>query len=143
MCTKNFTYTKKFYVHEIAAVDLSKICFLKNAKKTCKPNNRDLNHNWNNFIYARFVLRTPHAIVKYTQFWLFWPHFTQKVHFWSKTEQMKIAIDFSRLELVETPSFIWIRQFWIFDPNLYCIIKGISCLKEKIQTPPSHWAHSN
>ena len=33
-CTKNFTYTKKFYVHEIAAVDLSKIYFLKNAKKT-------------------------------------------------------------------------------------------------------------
>ena len=33
---------KKFYVHEIAAVDLSKINFLKNAKKTCKPNNRDL-----------------------------------------------------------------------------------------------------
>ena len=34
---------KKFYVHEIAAVDLSKISFLKNAKKTCKTNNRDLN----------------------------------------------------------------------------------------------------
>ena len=41
--TKNFTYTKKFYVHEIAAVNLSKIYFLKNAKKTSKPNNRDLN----------------------------------------------------------------------------------------------------
>ena len=36
-------YMKKFYVHEIAAVDLSKIYFLKNAKKTCKPNNSDLN----------------------------------------------------------------------------------------------------
>ena len=24
---------EKFYVHEIAAVDLSKICFLKNEKK--------------------------------------------------------------------------------------------------------------
>ena len=34
--------TKKNYVHEIAAVNLSKICFLKNAKKTCKPNNCDL-----------------------------------------------------------------------------------------------------
>ena len=34
---------EKFYVHEIAAVDLSKIYFLKNVKKTCKPNNRDLN----------------------------------------------------------------------------------------------------
>ena len=42
---KNFTYKKKFYVNEIATADLSKIYFLKNAKKTCKPNNRDLNHN--------------------------------------------------------------------------------------------------
>ena len=38
--TKNFTYTKKFYVHEIAAVNLSKIYFLKNAKKTCKQINQ-------------------------------------------------------------------------------------------------------
>ena len=38
---------EKFYVHEkIAAVDLSKIYFLKKAKKTCKPNNRDLNRDW-------------------------------------------------------------------------------------------------
>ena len=37
---------KKFYVHEIATVDLSKIYFLKNAMKTCKPNNRDLNREW-------------------------------------------------------------------------------------------------
>ena len=35
----NFTYTKKFYVHEIVAVILSKIYYLKNAKKTCQPNN--------------------------------------------------------------------------------------------------------
>ena len=34
---------KKFYVHENAAVNLSKIYLLKNAKKTCKTNNRDLN----------------------------------------------------------------------------------------------------
>ena len=33
----------KFYVHEIAAGNLSKIYFLKNAKKTCKPKKRDLN----------------------------------------------------------------------------------------------------
>ena len=46
MCIENFTYAKKFYVHEIAAVNLSKIYFLKNAKKTCKPNNRDLNRDW-------------------------------------------------------------------------------------------------
>ena len=41
----HFTYTKKIYVHEIAAVKLSKIYFLKNAKKTSKPNNRDLNRD--------------------------------------------------------------------------------------------------
>ena len=46
LCKKNFTHTNKFYVHEIAAVNLSKIYFLKNAKKTCKPNNRDLNRDW-------------------------------------------------------------------------------------------------
>ena len=43
---RKFTYTKKFYVHKIAAVNLSEIYFLKNAKKTCNPNNRDLNRNW-------------------------------------------------------------------------------------------------
>ena len=37
---------EKFYVQEIAAGDLSKIYFLKNTKKTCKPNNRDLNRDW-------------------------------------------------------------------------------------------------
>ena len=38
---------EKFYVHEITAVNLWKIYFLKNAKKTCKPNNHDLNRHWN------------------------------------------------------------------------------------------------
>ena len=37
---QNLVY-EKFYLHEIAAVDLSKLYFLKNAKKTCKPNNRE------------------------------------------------------------------------------------------------------
>ena len=46
--TKNFTYSKKCYVNEIAAVNLSKIYFLKNAKKTCKPNSRNLNRDWTN-----------------------------------------------------------------------------------------------
>ena len=32
---------EKFYLREIAAVDLSKIYFQKNAKKACKPTNRD------------------------------------------------------------------------------------------------------
>ena len=39
-------YTKKFYIHEIAAIDLSKIYFLKNTKKTCKPNSHNLNRDW-------------------------------------------------------------------------------------------------
>ena len=43
---ENFTYPNKFCVHEIAAVNLSKIYFLKNAKKACKPNNRDSNRDW-------------------------------------------------------------------------------------------------
>ena len=43
---KSFTYVKNFYVHKIAAVNLSKIYFLKNAKRTCKPNNRDWNRDW-------------------------------------------------------------------------------------------------
>ena len=38
-------YTEQFHVHEIAAVNLSKNYFLKNAKKTCKSNNRDFNHD--------------------------------------------------------------------------------------------------
>ena len=36
---------EKFYVHEIAAVDLSKNYFLKSAMKTYKPNNCDLNRD--------------------------------------------------------------------------------------------------
>ena len=39
---ETFTYTKKFYVHETAAVNLSKIYFLKKTKKTCKPDKPDL-----------------------------------------------------------------------------------------------------
>ena len=34
---------EKFCVHVTVAANLSKIYFLKNAKKRCKPNNRDLN----------------------------------------------------------------------------------------------------
>ena len=36
---------EKLYVHEIVALNSSKIYFLKNVKKTYKPNNCDLNHN--------------------------------------------------------------------------------------------------
>ena len=45
-CKSSKNFWRKIYVHEIAAVNLSKIYFLKNAKKTCKPNNRDLNRDW-------------------------------------------------------------------------------------------------
>ena len=48
---------KKIYVHEIAAVNLSKIYFLKIAKETSKPNNRDLNHDW--MKYWKFHLKNP------------------------------------------------------------------------------------
>ena len=46
---QEFVY-EKFYVYEIAAVDLSKTCFLKNKMKTCKPSNRDLNRDWKRFM---------------------------------------------------------------------------------------------
>ena len=36
---------KKIYVHEIPAVNLPKIYFLQNPKKTCEPNLRDLNRD--------------------------------------------------------------------------------------------------
>ena len=36
---------EKFYVHEIAAVNLSKIYFLKDARKARKRNNRDLDRD--------------------------------------------------------------------------------------------------
>ena len=41
----SFTYTKNGYVHGFAAINLSKIYFLKIAIETGKPNNRDLNHH--------------------------------------------------------------------------------------------------
>ena len=50
---------KTFYVHEIAAVNLSKIYFLKNAKKICKPNNRDLNRDWNRVEYPPIYQYAP------------------------------------------------------------------------------------
>ena len=43
---------EKIYVYEIAAVNLSELYCLKNVKKTCKPNNRDLNRDWKNNIFS-------------------------------------------------------------------------------------------
>ena len=57
---------KKFYIYEIAAVNLSKIDFFKNAKKTCKPNNHDLTRNWMNFEIENFVFLTNRLILKQT-----------------------------------------------------------------------------
>ena len=42
---RKFDLHEKFYAHEIATVHLSKNYFFKTAKKTCKPNNRDLNRD--------------------------------------------------------------------------------------------------
>ena len=36
----------KFYMHKIAAKNLSEIYFLKNTMETSKSNNRDLNCDW-------------------------------------------------------------------------------------------------
>ena len=67
LCTKSFTYTKKFYVLKITIVNLSEIYFLKKAKKTCKPNNCNLNCDWKmktgiiiNFIFQGFINRSNH-----------------------------------------------------------------------------------
>ena len=45
---------EEIYAYEIAAVILSKNYFLKNAKKACKRNNRDLNRDW---ITSNFTLK--------------------------------------------------------------------------------------
>ena len=41
-----------------------------------------------------------------------------KGYFPSKTEKVKIAIEFSMFELVYMPSFTLNRQFWFIEPNL-------------------------
>ena len=46
---------KNFYIHETTAVNLSKIYFLKDAQKTCKPNNRDLNRDWKKTTIPTFI----------------------------------------------------------------------------------------
>ena len=44
-CIQKILRKRKFYVHEITAVNLSNIYVPQNVKKTCKPNNRDLNRD--------------------------------------------------------------------------------------------------
>ena len=76
---EKFTYTKTFYVHKIAAVNSSKIYFLKNAKKICKPSNRDLNRDWIKSVHKKnnFILTT-HA----TLIWLLYYHNVCKLIYW-------------------------------------------------------------
>ena len=42
---EKFFLHEKIHVSEIVAANLPKNYFLKNAKKTCKSNNRDLNRD--------------------------------------------------------------------------------------------------
>ena len=45
-CKRKILRTRKdLYVHKIPAVNSSKIYFLKNAEKACKPNNHNLNRD--------------------------------------------------------------------------------------------------
>ena len=74
---KKFTNTKKFYVQDIAAVNLSKIYFMKNSKKTCKPNNRDLNHDWiNDRSSENVILSTKISLIASYLFRTAFPQFT-------------------------------------------------------------------
>ena len=57
MGKKIIKYTKKFYIHEIAAVDVSKTNLLKNTKKTCKPSNHDINRDWKKKLVTK-ILKT-------------------------------------------------------------------------------------
>ena len=60
---------KKCYVHEIATVNLSKLYFLKNVKKTCKPSNHDLNRDSISFFtierLKRLFITTTHFKLKF------------------------------------------------------------------------------
>ena len=72
---QKFVY-EQFYVYEIAAVNLSKIYSLENAKKKCKPNNCDLNRDWTSikngnfhgnksFFFWLWFLFTPFQVVAF------------------------------------------------------------------------------
>ena len=94
LCTKDFTYTKKFYVHEIAAVDLSKIYLLKNGKKTCKPNNRDLNRDWITVNCKKWFYynKTPPLILFWSfSGWWFSQFFHHSKTFWKLTLIVKVT----------------------------------------------------
>ena len=62
---------EKFYLHEIAAVNLSKIYLLKNTKKTCKRNNRDLNRDWKGIVIKRHFWLSFSRLFLFIRSWKF------------------------------------------------------------------------
>ena len=73
---KKFNVFEKILRTRNCCRNLWKIYFLKNAKKTCKPNNRDLNHDWirNEILFStRFIRLALHSapyskIIRYSHF---------------------------------------------------------------------------
>ena len=104
-------FYEKFYVHEIAALNLSKTYFLKNAKKTCKPNNRNLNRDWIGEII---------------------PHFTIKKSLWEKLEKYFISLQILLMNLSSSCLYIcvcvliflcnYIRTYVYFIRVIYACI---------------------
>ena len=100
---QKFVYKKvyeKFYVHEIASVNLSKTYFLKNANKTCKPNNRDLNRDW-----IREII----------------PHFTIKKGLWEKLEKYFISLQILLMNLSSSCLYICVCVL-IFCVTIYAFM---------------------
>ena len=84
-------YTKKkLKIFEIAAINLSKVYFLKNAKKPCKPNNRDwIIRHWSIVnIYETRSLNTYklcYKLILISAFYIFQLYFN--VEFWYTLEK--------------------------------------------------------
>ena len=72
MYAKNFTYTKKINVYETAAVNLSKVYFLKNAKKICKTNNHDLNRGWKIYYHVKTAASRTFAFSRKYNVYIIW-----------------------------------------------------------------------
>ena len=68
---------------------------------------------------------------------IFWTKFSQKEHFWSKTQNVNITIEFSIFEVIEVPniSLNWHLRF--FGPNLHK--KNIYGRKEKKWASSLDW----
>ena len=108
---EKFTYTKKFYIHEITTINLSKIYLLKNAKKTCKPNKCNLNRNWKmktgiivDFIFQGFINRSNHQhmfwkmlLIKCRKNSSFWKKIKTEIN-WIQASSKHIPITFWNLQ---------------------------------------------